>query len=599
MKAGKHTAGSTGALLSLASWTDTRDEGTPRAAHPQPARAAAPQVSPLLSGLAKGHQEALRPEQAPAAGPTLFDLLKANAGKPVAPPQARPSPQKIEGRPPRAMTRTMPAVSRARWLAVPAGVIAGLAAGYLLAGAPLYDARAELILKPETVRGAAGAQPAPAERPQVTAAAVKHSMARLVSQEVLEPVVDKLQLAANPAFGAGDRAAAVAKLAASLSASPQSLTAGYAITARAGEATLAGDIANAVADSLVETHDPEGAGPPPTRLEVAFRAMPGVAGPEQTPLIPAGLGGLAGAALGLALAIAAGRRRTQGGALPLMPPSPSLQPSPPTPARRQLVMPRATAPISAHGIAPRRSAMPAGDTGPVVQADAGPAEPAMQAGEKPRPVPRRNFAAGLRKRLRPNPTMAGPAATEAPAAPNPTAKAATPAPAPAAPPSPSAPEPAMYPPHPLSPLAYPQQPAPLQAGWWPQPVGHPQPAPFAPAYPPAMAMPGYGPAVPYYPPAMPHFAAPASYFPAPQPQLQPYPVAVPVPYPVPVAMPAPAPVIQHEAPRQPQAVPAAAAAPAAEPADHTAETLSAIDEVRTQLRAFAGSLDALRAARSA
>lgn len=603
MKSGKHSAGSTGALLSLASWTDAKDEAVPPAARPRPAVATALRMSPLLSGLAKGHPETLRAAQKSDAGPTLFDLLKASAGNPAArraeapapaalPPPVKASSRKLDMRP-KAASQTVSTFSRTRWLAVPAGAIAGAAAGYLLAGAPLYDARAELVLKPVIVRGAAGQQPAPAERPQVTAAAVEHSMARLASEEVLEPVVDRLSLAANPAFGAGDRATAMARLAASLSASPQSLTAGYTITARAGEAALAGDIANAVADSLVEVHDPEAAGPPPTRLEVAFRAMPGVAGPEQTPLIPAGLGGLAGAALGLALAVAAGRRRVQGQMLALTAPSPTPSPLPPT--RRKPVAASTPAPVLGHGILPQRPAMPAERPGPAPVARAAEAEtakPATQVDAKPRPAPRRSFAAGLRQRLRAGQTTGGPPATEAAKTANPANKAAASVPAPAASPTAPAPEPAMYPPHAPSPFAYPQQPMQPQAGWWPQPAA------FAPAYPQPMAMPGYPQPMPYYPPAMPHFAAPSPYFPAPQPQVQHYPVAVPVPYPVPVAMHAAGPVIQHEARRQPQPAPSAAPVPT-EPADHTAETLSAIDEVRAQLRAFAGSLDALRAARSA
>ncbi|MBX3531525.1 MAG: hypothetical protein KF849_13020 [Rhizobiaceae bacterium] len=602
MKAGKHTAGSTGALLSLANWTNDKQDDAPHQAPPQPADATAARISPLLSGLAGTRQEEAGSKQAPVAGPTLFDLLKAKTPKPTGlrrepaatiAPQVRQLAQTPTMAQPRRATKaaTLPAPSRARWLALPAGALAGAAASYLLAGAPIYDARAEMILKPEVVRGATGLQPSASERPQVTTAAVEHSMARLGSPEVLEAVVDRLSLTANPAFGAGDRAAAVARLAASLSASPQSLTAGYAITARAADAALAGDIANAAADSLVETHAPEEAGPPPTRLELAFRAMPGVAGPEQTPLIPAGLGGLAGAALGLGLAIAAGRRRMQGSAPALRPSVPP--PSPPSPARRQPAPAPTPSPVFAQGIVPRRPAMPPAPSGQTVatQPAAVPpaiAEKAVQA--TPLPPPRPNHVAGLRQRLRRNPAASAPAGGPTPGVGATTGTgAAALASAPVTPPSRPAPEPAMYPTHPLSPLAYPPQQMQPHAGWWPQPPV------FAPAYPQQMPISGYPQPMPYYPPAMPHFAAPAPFFPAPQPQVQHYPVAVPVPYPVPVAMAAPGPVIQHEAPRQSPAAPT----PAAEASDHTAETLSAIDEVRAQLRAFAGSLDALRAARSA
>lgn len=164
--------------------------------------------------------------------------------------------------------------------------------------------------------------------------------------------------------------------------------------------------------------------------------------------------------------------------------------------------------------------------------------------------------------------------------------------------------------------------APAQGGWWPQPAGYPQqpippmaypqPHPMQPMAPAGMVhgmMPaGYAQAMPYAPPAMypaPVAPMPMQHFVPYQPPTQVQVQAYPVPYPVPVMMPYPAhagTVIQHEAPRaaapemRETAQPAAAAGPAPEA---TAEAVSALDEVRAQLRAFAGSLDALRSARSA
>jgi hypothetical protein len=632
MKTASQTArtGEDRALLSLANWADAdaavaKSERS-RVEMPKAAPLEAkPAVSPLLAGLARSAKTLAEPPIAPtrpaaqtiAAEPTLFDLLKAKGGSAATPPAApirteavrKPLLPRLPTLQPRSAMRS---TSPLRWLAVPIFAFAGAAAGYFIAPAPLYSARAELILKAEGVRGATGMQPSQAERPQVTPEAVEHSMARVASPEVLEPVVDRLGLAADADFGAGDRAVALEKLSGRLSAEPQTLTAGYTITAQAPDAALSGDIANAVADTLVETHDPNGAGPPPTRLELAFRAMPGTAGAEQLPLVPAGIGGAIGAGLGLALALAAGRRREPvSGTKPAPAPTPAPPPSPPA---TRVPPPIAAPAVKAESIVPPRPAVP-----PIATPKA--PEPAV-----PTVAPRSSFLEGMRERLRLSTPPAPPTAIAEPAPPAPApVPPAQLAPAIATQPSTAPiplPETAMYPQHPLQPLpAYPQAPQ-APAPWWQQaPAAVPQfaPAPhyapaaqFAPApqfappmqgYPHPAAMPAYPQPAAYYPPALPHPMAmqqSAPWFPAMQPQVHHIPVPVPVPYPVPMPMPAAAPVIQHEAPQAEARRAEPRPAPKAEPeTDHSAETLAAIDEVRAQLRAFAGSLDALKAARSA
>lgn len=544
------------ALLSLARWRGARAADEAR-----------PAISPLLAGLSRaaGRTDGpLRPAPQPQPlGPTLLDLLKANGGKapaPARPAMRQPARPAAPAMPPLAAPvmggkrAARPRSPLLRWLAPPLGAIAGALAGYAMAGNPLYSAQAELIVRPQSVRGADGMQPAPAERPALPEAAVARSMARLTTPQVLEPVVDALSLTARAEFGPGDRARAVAKLAQHISVSPLELTAGYTVTATASDAGLSGDIANAVADALVRTHDPLEAGPPPTQLEVALQALPGTAVAGQARTVPAAIGAAAGLALGLLLALAGGRRRrpqaapTAARSMPAPKPKPTPQPQPPRGGRMPAAQP----------VAPE--------------------------------APARAYTA-LRR-------------------PQPPAHA----PEPAATTLRQSPEPAMYSQHPHPPIGvYPQAPAPAPAqanGWWPQPHHAPPayPMPMAPqpmgyGQPPAAYPQPWPPApAPLYPPAMPMMPQPAAamppyapppYYPAPpqQPQVHHYavPVPVPVPYPVPTAM---APTIQHEAPAQ------GAPANARRPADDTAEMLAAIDQVRAQLRAFAGTLDVLKAARS-
>jgi hypothetical protein len=641
-------------LLSLARWVD----------EPAPARAGlldalarretarpAPQASPLIAALAKSEQREPAPAAAPlparraAAGPTLFDMLRA--GKPekatpapvvAAAAAPRPAAQPVaENQPirrsvaarvaPPAPKELPPAgrrLPRGALLALPiAGALAGAGAGHLIAGPDLHAAKAELVLKPAQVRAAQGQPTLPTERPALPADAVALAMARATAPDVLGAVVDRLSLAGNPEFSSGDRDAAMSTLAGRLAVAQQQLTPGFTVTASSQSPQLAGDIANAVADTLVETHDADAAGPPPTEMLVAFRALPGTGDAVPQSWIKTAAGAGAGALAGLLLmplAGAAWRRR---------------------PARAA-DRPRVEA-----------AAEPGAQRGAVPARAAGAKEPQHAAGR-----------ASAWDRLRASASVAAAPPARAAAEATPKARVAT---APASAPAfsretnPSIPTPeqdaVMYQqqPHPYWQPAQPQPdpvPTPQQAAWqqvaWQQPPAAPYPPMHAPQAPmPAHALHHPLPQVQTAPQAAPthgYWPAPAQMAPAPmhhQPHLhapafhpQPHPAAYPpaqnympmqqaamnpaayagqmqMPMPAPhypqvvhhihtmQQMPAPvaqATTIDHREAARPQpSRPVAVAAADAQ----SEETLSAIDELRAKLRAFAGTLDALRSARSA
>lgn len=549
-----------GALLSLANWS-----GVPAAERAERHGSGDShggrrdrRPSPLLAALERPAVHAARDTAGAGPSPSLFELLRTRGPRRTAVAAEPENVVATDAPPPRATRRA--------YLLVPLLALAGAAAGYMSNGAPHYAARAELLLRPVAARVIDGA-PNTGDA-SVPASAVAHSMARATSPQVLGAVVDRLSLATNPDFATGDRERAVSSLAGRISVAPQRLNAGYTLTATAGTPALSGDIANAVADALTDTHEADAAGPPPTSLEVAFRAMPGTAGIEQSPLIGAGIGAGAGAMLGLFLAFAARRRRHA--------PKAAEKEAAATEPQRTAAITPTMRPQAAHvTVSELARRAPANVTPNPL-----PTTPRVTARQSAAATPDVTIRSLARAGKGPDLAAKRPQPREAlRRTPNARAEAGPPSPVPAPRPVQPAKETvhAMHAPQQVFastapvPPAVPHMTAPQPAAWWPQPV----------AYAPAMPVQQYA-----QPPMMMVVAQH-------QPVMMMAPYAQPMPQPMPMQpYPAPAPM------QYPQ--PAAAVPQPATTADeaHDPQTLAAIDEVRAQLRAFAGSLEALRHARA-
>jgi hypothetical protein len=634
-------------LLSLASWVDepspARGSLLDALARREAAKPAA-QQSPLIAALAGSGRDDAPETRKPAgrtSGPTLFDMLRAGKKpKAVASPAAQqpapvPAAPDIAVRPPFAgprMAKTVTEVAspatgrlpRGAMLALPlAGALAGAGAGYLVAGPDMYAAKAELVLKPAQVRAAQGL---PAEHPALPADAVTLAMAKVTAPDVLGMVVDRLSLATNPEFASGNREAAISALAGRLAVAQQQLTPGFTVTASSPSPQLAGDIANAVADSLAESHDANAAGPPPTELTVAFRAMPGTGEAVPQSWIKTAVGAGAGALAGLLLMPVAGAAWRRRGKRTSEKPR-SATPAEPI-AQRAATFPEAHGQAARPQIAARRAS--AWDrlraTGPARPAAASPAA-TMQLRPAPRPAAPAVTAATSREtspqiptpeqdaamyQQQPHPYWQ-PAQPQPETAPYPQQAMHQPTQQPAWQQPPAAAYPQMPAPHSAMP-AYaqpaaqqPMQHAPQSHGHWqapapmaPMPV-YQQPQALAPAFQPPAPPPGYAPTQHFTPAqhaAMQHAAMnPAAYAgAAPMPGHYPHVVHhIHTMHQMP-AQAAQGPTIDHrEAVRPQPSRPVVVAAADAQ----SEEALSAIDELRAKLRAFAGTLDALRSARSA